>query len=83
MRHEYLNEANRIEQRVKVKYLFLKGHASKLIHMEQVSTFQDNAISLSIIKNWFMKFKFGELSCSDEESPGRLLIFLDRLFSAF
>jgi hypothetical protein len=34
----------RIEQRVIVKYLFLKGHGSKLIHKELVSTLQDNAI---------------------------------------
>jgi hypothetical protein len=41
---------DRIEQRVMVKYFFLKGHGSKLIPKELVSTLQDNAISLSSVK---------------------------------
>jgi hypothetical protein len=38
---------DRIEQRVIVKYFFLKGHRSKLIHTELVGTLQDDAISVS------------------------------------
>jgi transposase len=53
---------DRIEQRVIVKYFFLKGHGSKLIHKELVSTLQDNAISLSTVKNWLRRFKIGDLS---------------------
>jgi hypothetical protein len=41
---------DRIEQRVIVKYFFLKGHGSKLIHKEFVSTVQENAISLFTIQ---------------------------------
>jgi hypothetical protein len=48
------------------KYVFLKGHGSKLIHKEFVSTLQDNAISLSSGKNWLRRFKSGDLSCGDE-----------------
>jgi transposase len=66
-----------------VKYFFLKGHESKLIHKELVSTLQNNAISLSTVKNWLRRFKSGYLSCSDEEQPRRFLISLARLFSAF
>jgi hypothetical protein len=35
---------DRIEQTEMVKYCFLKGHESKLIHKELVSTLQDNVI---------------------------------------
>jgi hypothetical protein len=65
-----------IAQRVKVKYFFLKGHGSKLIDKEFVSTLQDNAISLYTVKNWPRRFKSGDLSCGDEEQPGRPLISL-------
>jgi hypothetical protein len=66
-----------------VKYFFLKEHKSKLIHKELVSTLQDNAISLSIVKNWFRRFKSGDLFCGGEERPGRHLISLGQFFSAF
>jgi hypothetical protein len=65
---------DRIEQRVMVKYCFLKGRESKLIHKELVSTPQDNAISLSTVKNWLERFKSGKFSCGDEERTGRPLI---------
>jgi transposase len=67
---------DRIEQRVMVKYFFLKGHGNKLIHKELVSTLQDNAISLSTVKNWLRRFKSGDLCCGDEERPRRRLISL-------
>jgi hypothetical protein len=38
---------DRIEQRVMVKYFYLKGHRSKLIHTAIVRTLEDNAISVS------------------------------------
>jgi hypothetical protein len=50
-----------------VIYFFLKGHGSKLIHKELVSILQDNAISLSIIKNWLRRFKSDNLSCDDKK----------------
>jgi hypothetical protein len=64
-----------------VEYFFHKRRWSKLIRKELVSTFQDNAISLSIVKNWFRRFKSNDLSCGDEEASGRFLVSLDRLFS--
>jgi hypothetical protein len=65
---------DQIEQRVMVKYLFFKEHGSKLIHKELMSTLQDNAISLSAVKNWLRRFKSGDLSCGDEERPGKPLV---------
>jgi hypothetical protein len=59
-----------------VKYFFLKRHGSKLIQKERVSILQDNTISLSTVKNWFKRFKSGDLSCSDEKRPGRSLMSL-------
>jgi hypothetical protein len=46
-----------------VKYSFLKGHGSKLIHKKLASTLQENAISLPAVKNWLRRFKSGDLSC--------------------
>jgi hypothetical protein len=74
---------DRIEQRVMVKSLFLNEHGSKLIHKELVSTFQDNAISLSMLKNWLRRFKFSCLSCSDEERPERSLISMGSILQRF
>jgi transposase len=67
---------DRIEQRVMVNYFILKGHESKLVHKELVSTLQANVISLSIVKNWLRRFKSDKLSCGYEERPERPLIFL-------
>jgi hypothetical protein len=67
---------DRIEQRVTMKYFFLKEHGNKLIHKKLVKTFQNNAISLSIFKNRLKRFKSGDLSCNDEERRGRPLISL-------
>jgi hypothetical protein len=65
-----------IEQRTSVKYFFLKGRGNKLIHKELVRILQDNAISLSTVKNWHRRFKSGDFSYGDEERPGRPLISL-------
>jgi hypothetical protein len=66
-----------------VKYFFLKGHESKFIAKELVTTFQDNAISLSIVKNRTRRFKSGDLSCGDEERPGRPLVSLGSTLQRF
>jgi transposase len=73
----------RIEQRVMMKYFFLNRHRSKLIHKRLVSPLHDNAISLSTVKNWLKRFKFGGLSCSDEERSGRPLISLGPALQRF
>jgi hypothetical protein len=66
-----------------VKYFFLKGHGSKLIHRELVSTLQNNAISLSTFKNWLKRFLSGDLSRGDEERSGGPLISLGPAFQRF
>jgi hypothetical protein len=66
-----------------VKYFFLKRHESKLIHKTLLSTLQDNAISLFIIKIWLRRFKSGSLSGGDEERPGRPMNCLDPTFQRF
>jgi hypothetical protein len=48
-----------------------------------VSTLQDNAISLSIVKKWLRRFKSGDFSCGDEERPGRSLISLGPALQRF
>jgi hypothetical protein len=66
-----------------MKYFFFKGHGSKLIHAELVSILQDKAISVSTVRNSLRRFKSRDFSCGDEERPGRPLISMGRLFSAF
>jgi hypothetical protein len=56
-----------------VKYCFAKGHESKLIRKQLVSTLQDNAISRFAAKTWGRRFKSGDRFCCDEERPGRCL----------
>jgi hypothetical protein len=73
---------DRIEQRVMVKYFFLKGRGSKFVDGEGVSTLQDNTISLSAISYWLRRFKSGDRSCGGEERLGIHLISVGRLFSA-
>jgi hypothetical protein len=67
---------DRIKQKVMATYFFPKGYRSKHIDKELVSAFQDNAISMSTVKNWFRRFKSGDLSCGDEERAGTRLISL-------
>jgi hypothetical protein len=74
---------DRIEQRVLVKYFFVKRHGSKHIRKEFVNTLQNNAISLSTVKNWPRRFKSGDLSCSDEEGPGIPLISMSPALQRF
>jgi hypothetical protein len=52
-----------------------EGHAIADM-VEVVSTLQDNAISLSTVKNWLRRFKSGDLSCGDEERLVKPLISL-------
>jgi hypothetical protein len=66
-----------------VKYCFLKGRGSKVLHKELVSRLQDKAISLCTVKNWLKRFKYGDLSCGGEEWTGRLLISLGRALQRF
>jgi hypothetical protein len=72
-----------IKQRVMLKYFFSQEHGSKRIHKKLVSTRQNNATSLSAVKNWPRKFKSGDLSYGDEERPVRPLISMARLFGSF
>jgi hypothetical protein len=81
VRYEYLDGSNRTKSDGEI---FLSQRTqSKHIHKELVITFQDNAISLSAVKNWLRRFKSGDLSYGNEERPGRPLISLARLFSTF
>jgi hypothetical protein len=81
MRYEYLNESNWIKSNDEI--FFLEGYRSKLIRKGLVCIFQENAISLSKIKNWLRQFKFGVLFCGDEERPRTPQISLDRTLQCF
>jgi hypothetical protein len=66
-----------------VKYFFFKRHGSKLIQKELVSTLQDDAISLSTATNWLRRFQSRDLTCGDEERPGRRLISMGLALQRF
>jgi hypothetical protein len=67
---------NEFEQRFIVMYFRLKGWGNIRITAELESTFQGSVLSRAIVKQWPPKFKSGDLSCLDENRPGRPLTIL-------
>jgi transposase len=67
---------NEFEQRFIVKYFHLKGWRNSKVTIELESTFQGSALSRATAKRWLRKVKSGDLSCLDENRPGRLLAIL-------
>ena len=59
------------EQRIVIKYFFLKGWGYKKITTELTDTLEDDALSMSTIQRWVNRFKSGDLSCNDLEREGR------------
>jgi transposase len=62
---------NEFEQRFIVKYFHLKGWENRKITTELEGTFQGSALSRATVKGWLRKFKSGDLSCLDENRPGK------------
>jgi hypothetical protein len=55
------------EQRLVLKFLFLKGLRYKAAHMELSSVLGEQAYSLSQTKQWIRRFKDGDLSCEHDD----------------
>jgi histone-lysine N-methyltransferase SETMAR len=62
-----------VEQRIVLKFLFLKGLRYRAAHTELSSVLGEQAYSLSQSKRWIHRFKDGDLSCEDEDRSGRPL----------
>ncbi|GFU41928.1 histone-lysine N-methyltransferase SETMAR [Trichonephila clavipes] len=63
---------DKIEYRVIVKYLFLKGNAPTQIKVELDSVYGDSTPSFTSVKVWAAEFKRGRKSLGDDKRSGRL-----------
>jgi hypothetical protein len=59
------------EERCVVKFLFLQGKRSKVIHAELSEVHREAAVSLVTVKRWFWRLKDGNFSLDDEFRSGR------------
>mgnify|MGYP001073832873 CR=1 FL=1 len=59
------------EQRIVIKFFYLKGLGYKKTHQELEEVLHESAISLSTVKRWIQRFKSGDLTCQDLERSGR------------
>ena len=59
---------DKIEHRVVIKYLFLKGNTPTQIKDELDSVYGDSAPSFTTVKFWAAEFKRGRKSLGDDES---------------
>jgi hypothetical protein len=62
---------NHFEQRVVLKFLFLKELRYKAAHTELSSVLGEQTYSLSQAKRWIRRLKDGDLSCEDDDRSGR------------
>jgi hypothetical protein len=74
---------DKVEQRLVVKYFFIKGWGNEKIIAEFQKTFRDSAISNSTVKRWIRKFKNGDLSCTDDPRCGRPLTIFGSVLQKF
>jgi hypothetical protein len=66
-------QIDQIEQRIVLKFLFVKSLRSKLARVELWSSLGEQAHSLCQMKRWISRFKEGDLSSEDDHRPGRRL----------
>jgi transposase len=59
------------EERCVVKFLFLQGKRSQVIHAELSEVHGEAAVSLATVKRWCWRFKEGNFSLDDEFRSGR------------
>jgi hypothetical protein len=71
------------EQRVVMKFLWLKGQGAKRIHEELMNILGDDSYAVSQTKIWLQKFRNGDLSCKDSPHSRRPLLTLGPQLEAF
>jgi hypothetical protein len=71
------------EQRLVMKFLWLKGWGAKKIHEELMNTLGDDSYGVYQIKIWLQKFRNGDLSCKDFPGSGQPLLTLGPRLGAF
>jgi hypothetical protein len=69
------------KQRIVLKFLFLKGLEYNAAPKELCSVLGEPIYSVSRIKRWICRFKYGDLSYEEADRPGRpFLDFMHRIF---
>jgi hypothetical protein len=71
------------EQRLVMKFLWLKGWGAKRIHEELMSTLGDGSYRVSQFKIWLQKFRKGDSSCKNSPRSRRPLLTLRPQLEAF
>jgi transposase len=64
------------EQRLMMKFLWMKGWGAKRIREKLMSTLGDDSYGISQIKIWLQKFRNGDFSCKDSPRSGRPFLTL-------
>jgi hypothetical protein len=59
------------EQRLVLKFLFLKGLRCKAAHIELSAVLREQTYSLWQAEQCIRRFKDGDLSCEDDDQSGR------------
>ena len=65
--------SSKVEYRVVIRYLYLKGKTDKEIHGELADVYGSSAPSYAQVKFWVGEFKRGRTSLEDEARSGRPL----------
>jgi hypothetical protein len=71
------------EQRVVIKFLWMKGLGARLIHIKLSRVLGDDCYSPAAIERWLARFREGDLSCADHSRSGRPVIDISELLRAF
>jgi hypothetical protein len=71
------------EQRFIVKFFFLKGLGSTIIHSKLAAVFGSIIYSLTQVTEWRARFKADDLSCEDKSRPSHLAHVLGKALSDF
>ena len=59
------------ESRVLIKHYFLRGKSIKETEEKLAKYYKESAPSHGMVYTWFTEFRYGRISASDAEHPGR------------
>jgi hypothetical protein len=71
------------EERCVVKFLFLQGKRSKVIHAKLSEVHGEASVRLAMVKRWCWRFKDGNFSVDDEFRSGRPQDDIEEAISQF
>jgi hypothetical protein len=71
------------EQRVVIKFLWMKGLGAKRIHTKLSWVLSDDCYSSASIEHWLARFREDDLSCADHSRSGGSVIDISECLRAF